>query len=76
METRELAKILNEMYFGAEDGETVAAIHLFGIQFADQIKESNLSCKEIARLAGIPETYGTEINKGRKLAKYVAVIER
>ncbi|AZQ12211.1 hypothetical protein [Shewanella khirikhana] len=73
MKSEELAKILKEMYFTSGDGETAVSIHLFGIKYAEQIKECGVSPKQIAKLAGIPETYGTEINKGRNLAKYVAI---
>ncbi len=67
----ELASKLKSMYENAKKGEAVAMIHLFGIKYADEIKENNISCKTIAMEAGIKESYGTEISKGVKLAKYV-----
>lgn len=48
-------------------------VHLFGIKYAREISECEHSPKEIAKLAGIPETYGVEINKGRNLSRYVQV---
>ena len=69
----QLGQILNEMYFGSKDGETVAMIHLFGIKYAVEIKESGFSMKAIAKAAGIGESYGTEISKGVKLARFVEV---
>ena len=73
MELQELSNILNEMYFNSPEKETVAMIHLFGIKYAGEISSLNSSFKEIAKAAGINESYGTEISKGAKLAKYVTV---
>ena len=57
------------MYSGAPKGEMVLQIHLFGIKYADQLE--GLSAQEIAKGATGNESYDTEINKGRNLAKYV-----
>jgi hypothetical protein len=65
----EAAKTLAKMYGTAHEGDKVTQIHLFGIQFADQLALH--SAKEIAIRAGIPESYGTEISKGRRLARFV-----
>lgn len=73
MQVEELGNILNEMYFNSPDKETVAMIHLFGIKYADKIKELGVSFKDIAKAAKINESYGTEISKGAKLSKYVIV---
>jgi 5-methylcytosine-specific restriction protein B len=73
MQVQTLGEILKDMYENAPDGESVAMIHLFGIKFADQIARSGFSPKEIAKAAGIQESYGTEISEGVKLAKYVLV---
>ncbi len=73
MELHELGGILKDMYFNAPEKETVAMIHLFGIKYANEISLLNSSFKEIAKAAGINESYGTEISKGAKLAKYVVV---
>ncbi|MCU7845811.1 MAG: hypothetical protein KZQ93_18420 [Candidatus Thiodiazotropha sp. (ex Monitilora ramsayi)] len=71
MEPELLADKLKEMYFNSDEGETAVSIHLFGIKYAAEIMECGASPKQLAKLAGVPETYGTEINKGRNLAKYV-----
>lgn len=71
MNLQDLGSTLNEMYFGSEDGETVAMIHLFGIKYAEYIRGSRESMKAIAKAAGIPESYATEISKGVKLSKFV-----
>ncbi|MFT5674541.1 MAG: hypothetical protein ACI808_000460 [Paraglaciecola sp.] len=69
----DLAKILKKMYFESKKGETATNVHLFGIKYADEISASRCSPKNIAKRAGIPETYGTEINKGRNLSRFVKV---
>ena len=69
----ELGLKLKEMYDNAPQGERVTMIHLFGVKFASQIKESAISFKDIAVAAGLSEAYGTEISKGSKLSKYVEV---
>ena len=71
MSDKELAEKLRDMYNNAPAGDAVAMIHLFGIKYADQIAKTKFSKKEIAKAAGIPESYGTEIHKGTKLARYV-----
>jgi len=69
----ELATILQQMYNNASN-EKVTMIHLFGIKYAQEIKEIKVSPKEIVTLAKLPESYKTEVSKGIKLAKYVKVI--
>jgi hypothetical protein len=71
MTLEELGKILHEMYFASDEGESVAMIHLFGVKYAREIADLGVSKKSIAKAAGLPESYGTELNKGVKLAKYV-----
>lgn len=44
-------------------------IHLFGINHSLEIRECGVA--EVIREAGIFSTYGTELGKGIKLAKYV-----
>ena len=71
--TMELVSILRQMYHGAPDGETVTMVHLFGVKFADQIRDCGASVKDLTVNAGLPETYLTEIKKAMNLAKYVDV---
>lgn len=73
MTLHQLGEKLNQMYFGADDGETAAMVHLFGIIYANEINDVDASMKAIAKAAGIRESYGTEISKGVKLAKYVTI---
>lgn len=74
MELKELGKKLSDMYNNAPSGDKVAMIHLFGIKYANEIKQYKYSKKDIAKEANIPESYLTEIMKGVKLAKYVKEI--
>lgn len=73
MKAESLGDILSHMYLTAKPKEKVVMIHLFGIKFAPEIEASGVSPTEIAKLAGIDESYGVEINKGRNLARYVLV---
>jgi len=72
MTLQKLGKILHEMYFESEEGEAVAMIHLFGVKYSAEITDLGESKKAIAKAAGIRESYGSEISKGVKLAKYVS----
>lgn len=71
-----LGERLGAMYHNAQRGDAVVMIHLFGIQYADQIKGSGAAVKDIVAAAGISESYVIEVHKGIKLAKYVRVRER
>ena len=70
----ELGQILKEMYKkGVRMKEGAAHIHLFGIKYADEIRNNRLSIKEIIKYAGISSSYNVEVNKGINLAKYVVL---
>lgn len=71
MNENELGRILGEMYKNAEEGEMVTMIHLFGIKYAEEIRESGIAAKDIAEAAKIQPSYGTEISKGVRLSRYV-----
>ncbi len=58
------------MYENAKDRETAVAIHLFGIKYAEELKQHG-SLTKIAEDAGIPASYATEIRKGINLSKFV-----
>lgn len=75
MTEQELAMRLKEMYENSH-GEKTTMIHLFGIMYAEEIKMSDTTPKEILKIANMPESYQTEISKGIRLAKYVAVKEK
>ena len=69
MTLEQASKLLKEMYDEAPDKEKVLFIHLFAIEYADQIED--MSAKDIVVGADLPESYKTEIRKGINLAKYV-----
>jgi len=71
MTLNELGTILAEMYNNASKGNSVAMIHLFGIKYANEIKESEYSKKDIITQSGISASYLAELTKGVKLAEYV-----
>ena len=48
-------------------------IHLFGIKYSNEIRACGASSSAIVRMANLPESYGTEVNKGRNLARFVTV---
>lgn len=69
----ELGRILAEMYDKAPAGYKVANIHLFGIKYADEISNNRISIAEILKVAKMNPSYATEISKGIKLSRYVAI---
>lgn len=73
MNEHELGRILKEMYDNAPKGEKVAMIHIFGIKYANEIRDNNLIPKNILKSVHMPESYEVEINNGIKLAKYVSI---
>ena len=78
MDEQDLANKLREMYtHGLARKRAVAMVNLFGIMFAGEIERCGsaptATAKEIAKRAALGESYGTEIDKGRTLAEYVAI---
>ena len=73
MTLNDLSKILNEMYNGARSGDTVVMIHLFGIKYAAEIVALDIGATAIAKAAHLSDNYGTEIQKGVRLAAYVTI---
>ena len=71
MRPEELGRTLFEMYHGAQKGEKTTMIHLFGIKYADEIRNCGASVPEITRLSDVGENYATEVSKGVRLARHV-----
>ncbi len=71
MTLNELGAKLCEMYNSASKGDAVAMIHLFGIKYANEIKQGKFSKRDIIKQSGISSSYLTELTKGVKLADYV-----
>jgi hypothetical protein len=69
MTVEQLGKKLKEMYDNAPRKEQVTWVHLFGIRYAEQIKE--IGIREVIEQSGILSTYGAELSKAIRLAKYV-----
>ena len=75
MTPQELADILSRMYREAPEGEATTMIHLFGVRYANEIRNCGASVAEIVRLSALSHTtYATEVSKGVKLARYVMPI--
>ena len=72
----ELANKLKEMY---NSYEKPCGVHLFGIKYADEIAKHNSKLSpivdSIVEQAGIPDSYGTEVKKGVKIAKHLPSID-
>lgn len=75
MKREQLIQKLHDLYFNAKDRETAVMIHLFGIKYADELKEHG-SLKKIAEDAGVPASYATEISKGIKLSQFVEITSK
>lgn len=73
MNSLELGQLLKERYQNARQGEQVASIHLFGIEFGNIIRENNIEIKSIIENADLSLSYQTELSKGVKLSKLGAV---
>ena len=77
MDAKELAARLAAVRARAEPyGDKTVRTHLFAIEYAHELDGYSLGeLKELARLAGAPPTMGTELQKCRKMARYVTVNE-
>ena len=71
MTVHELAKILQDMYENAPNGEQVLRIYLFGIKYHKEIKE--VGVKDVIEQSGISSTYQTELSKAVKLGNHVTL---
>jgi len=64
---------LKEMYENAKKNDGSTMIRLFGIKYANELKNCNASMTEIAKISEIGESYHAEISKGIRLAQYVVL---
>ena len=69
MQSSDLAAVFSRRYHQAADGEMVTSIHIFGIEYAEQLAGQNI--KEVCERANVTVSYQTEISKGMSLAKFV-----
>ena len=68
-----LGQELKCMYDHAPESEQVTMIHVFAIKNGAKILSNSLKPSDIVHVAGIHDSYKTEVSKGIKLSKYVAV---
>lgn len=71
MTSMELIAILKQWYHNPPEGETATMVHLFGIMYADEIRECGTSIEDITVHAGLSTNYAAEVRKGMRLRKYV-----
>lgn len=57
----DLPRLLREAWQDAPEGDVVVRIHLFGIRYAEELRNVNLV--RLVESAGIPRPYATEIRK-------------
>ena len=67
-----LSRRLREMYDAAAKEDKLSIVpSLFGIVYAEQIRNCGSSPNDLVEMAGIPASYSTEIYKGMRLSEYV-----
>lgn len=66
----ELGKILSEIYNSSTNKTT--AIHMFGLKYAEAIKNSGTSVVDIVKKSNVSESYHTEVSKGVRI--YEAIL--
>ena len=71
MTTDELTRIFRDRYAQAPKGMVVTTIHLFGIEFANDLEGQPI--KELCQRAGVPVSYHAEIHKGMRLSRFVRI---
>ncbi len=69
----ELGNKLKNMYENAPYGEATTMIHMFGIKYANEIKQNGFTSNDVIKASGLNSSYATEVNKGMKLAEYVMI---
>lgn len=71
MTESELCDALADFYRKSEKGESSTAVHLFGIKYAAALQGKNIEL--ICEAAGLTKSWGTEVRKGMRLARYVEI---
>lgn len=70
MAPEELTDRLREMYDNAPDKESTTMIRLFGIVYANELRDCGAPMTDIAKNS-VGHSYHAEISKGIRLARYV-----
>lgn len=73
MSEEELARILRRRYKSAKCKEITLQVHLFGIEYGDEIRKSRYKISRIVELSGLDKGFSAEVSKGVKLAPYVSL---
>jgi len=66
----ELGNKLREMY-ETKGANKTTMIHLFGVIYANEMRNAGIKPIEVVKAAQLPESYQTEVNKGMNLSLYV-----
>ena len=74
MSEDELASILKERYENAKRNEAALQVHLFGIEFAKEIRAGGFTMAQLIQRADISSGYAAELSKGVKLSDYVRLL--
>ena len=72
MTINELGNKLRKMY-ETKGANKTTMIHLFGVIYSNEIRESGIKPIEIVKAAQMHESYKTEVSKGMSLAEYVVL---
>ena len=73
MTLKDFGITLSNMYQNAPEGKKVLMIHLFGIKYAKEIKESDYKVSDILKQAEIRISHDINIRAGIHLADYVII---
>ena len=71
MTSNELTQELRAAANGAPSGGKVLTLNLFGIEFAEHLKDKNLP--DLVERAGISRTFSSELRRGMRLSEFVAL---
>ena len=72
MTAEELAAALRKAYMSTPYGDKTLSVHMWAIEFADDLGEYRGKVGEVVRLAGVGD-WVAAINDAKKLAKYVTL---
>ena len=73
MDAEELAALLGTVFRSAARNDRVRDVNLFGIRYAAELEQCGVGCRELIRLAGLPEGYAADLAKGMRLAGLVTL---
>lgn len=73
MTLNELASELKNAIKNANEGEKSVTVILFGIKYAEIIKQKKYTSRDISRTTGLEQDLSGRINAGINLASYVDI---